>query len=451
MCGFNFCFGEKISLDIVKMNSAISHRGLRSSVSGKDNLRFGHVRLPIQGTDEKFDQPYYYKNWIFLFVGEIFNYKELNPEAESDIQVLAEYWDKEGCKCFDRFDGFWSIIIYDTKSKTSWIVIDPLAKKPLYIDTKNKRISSEIKALTCLLEEPEIDDLYFARVCKWGYDIEGRTFDNRIRKIPPGIYKIDCIDLKMRLQRRFILSPKEVDIRIALEKSVKNRLVSDIPVALLLSGGLDSTIIYKLVQRYTNDIMVFHIENEETEWVDYLHIPDNKLIVLPKPEVNLNEVLFYNEGSVDLGSICPQYQMAKAVKEKGFNVVLTGDGADELFGGYERMRDYDAQQSDIFDELVYYHLPRLDKLMMSQTIELRSPFLALDVVRGALSWPYSDRINKVGLREIFSDIVPKEILERKKIPLKVKEVRDSPLEWRYMLVNTFKAYTMYRFYDGGKI
>ena len=94
-----------------------------------------------------------------------------------------------------------------------------------------------------------------------------------------------------------------------------------------------------------------------------------------------------------------------------------------MFGGYRRINKYDSQKSDVWSELVNYHLPRLDKMMMQHTVELRSPFLARPVVESALGLPYQWRTNKNILKYAFQDILPEEIIDRKKEPLKIEEVR----------------------------
>ena len=118
--------------------------------------------------------------------------------------------------------------------------------------------------------------------------------------------------------------------------------------------------------------------------------------------------------------------------------MLTGDGADELFGGYRRSQDYDSQMSDVFLELPYYHLPKLDRVMMHSTTEVRSPFLAPYMVKFAMSLPYSERINKKHLKEAVSRFIPEEIINRKKVPLKTKEIALGLLTNTKNNINTFR-------------
>lgn len=455
MCGLNLTIDGQFS--IREMNEKIAHRGLKG-ISGSlecDNISFGHVRLPIQGLTEEFKQPYVYKHFIFLFVGEIYNYKQLDSNAKSDIEVLAKFWEKHEIKAFDFFDGMWSVIVYDKHKKELNVITDFLCKKPLYVHIPTCSISSEIKSLCDKHYEYTENQLFFSRVGKWGYCNSNDTFFNEIAKIPPyqhwkWYYNKDTIKFESKTWGK--LCGKKIDLKKEIHNSVQNRLIADIPISLLLSGGIDSSIIFKIMVSHTHDFKVFHIANKEEEFLNYLDIPGSiSICKLDLPEdmsTFTNDTLYYNESPIDLGSMLSQFCIANKIKEYGLNVSISGDGADELFGGYRRSLDYDSQYSDIFDELVYYHIPRLDKLMMSQTIELRCPFLSKDVIEGSLALPYSERIDKKYLRNLFSDILPSEIYNRKKLPLKSKQVLNDGLQWRYLLMQEFKK-IIPKYFEGG--
>jgi asparagine synthase (glutamine-hydrolysing) len=229
-------------------------------------------------------------------------------------------------------------------------------------------------------------------------------------------------------------------MRTLIDLAIKDRLIGDLPVAVLCSGGLDSTIVALVAAQSGVPITVLHclVDELDTEHFRSIKWPSNvttKEIVLDMSMKS--EALRATEEPVDLGSVVPQYALGKAIAEAGFNVVLTGDGADEVFGGYTRARTYDSQYSDIFCELVNYHLPRLDKTMMANTVELRSPFLAHYVIEQALLIPYHQRTRKQALKELYADIVPEHILNREKVPLKTEAVKNGGFEYRKDLVDQF--------------
>jgi asparagine synthase (glutamine-hydrolysing) len=447
MCGINFIFSQDpVRGKAKEILSQLEHRGIREndiSLFG-DSVQLAHRRLPIQGLTEEFDQPFHYKNWIIGFVGEIFNYKHLDPSARSDVQVLAKMWDRIGIEAFGHFDGFWSVIIIDIRDKLAHVITDSLAKKPLYIrdssDITDVRISSEIFPL--VEKGDELDPLYFSSVAKWGYALNDGTPFKKIKKIPPFTHMVIDLTFGEHKEAYFYdsLKPKGGSLRPLLEEAVKNRLVSDVPVSLLLSGGLDSTILFELVKKRTHYFTVFHVDNQEAEFLNYLDFPSAvRVKKIHLEEIPYAQALLANQTPVDLGSVHPQYAIAKAIWKEKFNVAISGDGADELFGGYKRIKEYDSQYSDIFEELVYYHLPRLDRIMMNWTIELRCPYLSRPVIENALSLPYESRIDKAFLKDTFSDIVPKEILNREKHPLKTDAIRKTPMIARLDAIRLFKA------------
>ena len=437
MCGLNFSFSEN-SLEI--MNRALAHRGSQPPQS-RNGL--GHIRLPIQGLSPEFDCPYVYKNWIITYVGEIYNYKEINPDAQSDIQVLAEEWDKKGISAFLGFDGMWAVVIYDTKTGEYHVITDSLAKKPLYFNTRTMDVSSEITPLLAADEGVHLypNEYYYSCVATWGYcPALNSTPFNFITKIAPFTHMV-LVRSQIKhfgVYADFSVGSRGKSVKEEIMDAVRRRLVSDVPVSILCSGGLDSSIIYQLARQLQPDIKVFHIENDESEYLEYLKIPKENLTVIDieKSSLSMDHILSVNEGPADLGSMVPQYLLSKEIRRQGYDVVLTGDGADEIFCGYSRGMEYDTRYSDVFNELPMYHLPRLDKHSMAHTVELRSPFLSTAVIEKSLAIPYHLTRGKMPLKAMFSDIVPKEILDRKKQPLRYKSPRNK--EWRYSLIDRYR-------------
>jgi len=440
MCGINLVLTQH-SAKIDELAMALSHRGIRTQTKSYFNCHahLSHTRLPIQGLDPKYDHPLRIGRYSCAFVGEIFNYKRLDPNAESDLLVLLKQFASIGNVFNLVCDGFWSAIFIDHQEGLIHVITDDLAKKPLYIRKDPLGISSEINPLK-MLGKNTPDEIYFGAVAKWGYCIEDRTPYNEIKKIPPLTHLVINPYLKQIVKTINLvpLIPTKRNLRKELTKAVQNRLVSDIPISLLLSGGLDSTIIFELVKQFTKNFTVFHVDNDESGYLNFLDFKGIEVKELSFKDTPPEEALWWNETPVDLGSVRPQYALSNAIAEHKLNVAISGDGADELFGGYGRMKYYDSQWSDIFHELVYYHLPRLDKLMMANTIELRNPYLARRVIECALTLPYKDRKNKNYLKKIFEDLVPEPILNRKKKALKIDELKEDPFQYRLNLIKQFK-------------
>jgi asparagine synthase (glutamine-hydrolysing) len=217
---------------------------------------------------------------------------------------------------------------------------------------------------------------------------------------------------------------------------------ADVPVAALVSGGLDSAIVYTLAKRF-GTVHPYHVDNGEVEQAAVV-LQGDQYTFLKSDAVPTRKALRYMQEPVDLGSLKPQVALSDSVGASGGErVCLTGDGADELFGGYGRARRYDSQASDIWHELVCWHLPRLDRVMMRNQIEVRSPFLARPVLAAALALPYSERCGKQVLRNLFRTELPRGIADVAKRPLRTKEVEVDREANSKKLVDEFRQMVWY--------
>lgn len=436
MCGLISVIGTEHVL-VAKALGAMRHRGLFPSTMKAGAWTLGRTRLPIVGTDDNgdFDPPYRHEGWTFLFVGEIVNYKDFIPTARCDVEVLARLWVGEGPSCLRRFDGFWSVIAVPPEGGCIYAATDFLAKKPLYYRPDRLAFASEIKALG-RLGPLTPDPVYFSSVRKWGYHAGERTWAKEVVKMPAGalwrvswtgeVGRDDAFDR--------VEASGEISLKGAIRRSVQRRaLSSDVPVGILLSGGLDSSIVYKLAKGLRSDMTIYHAPNAG-DTLDGLGVTE-KTVEVPYQDFDLETVLRANEGPVDLGSMLPQYALGQSVQER---VALSGDGADELFGGYARSESYDSQGSDVFEELPFYHCPRLDKLMMAGTVELRSPFMGREVLAAALAMPYVARKSKNGLRAAYQDELPNHIVWGQKVALKSEQVLADRTGWRMLLCDKFE-------------
>jgi asparagine synthase (glutamine-hydrolysing) len=446
---------------------SIKHRGIERSVETRDNVTMCHHRLPIQTLDgDDWSQPRELSPGVFMmFNGEIFN-NDTNL-FDSDTEYLCNLFSKFKGGNLELFtavyvphiqtwDGFWAIVIYDSNNGSVIAFTDPLGKKCLYKNDLGE-ICSEIKGLRGPLDE--IDEAYISSVRKWGYNKDERTPYKSIKRLLPNTVYSYNISAPMFNQTfgpyyRTWESPiRELEgadyethmgwLWDKMFESVSNRLVSkNYPISLLVSGGLDSSIIAAVLKQMEAKVTWFSIENGETPFVRDLsaHL-DTQINFLDYSMDSSKNALIYslwNETPVDLGSVIPQYHLFEAVKKNSdYRIVLSGDGSDELFGGYSRIHEYDSQQSDVFEELPYYHLPRLDKMSMAHTLELRSPFLNLDIVRFALHLPLEWRTDKKILKDTFGPMLPDSIVNRKKEALKNPEIKEDKLKYRQKAVDLF--------------
>lgn len=450
-----------------KVLNSISHRGIEKTFIEKNGVFLCHHRLPIQTEEgDSWHQPIELSPGIFLmFNGEIFNYDK--SLFASDIEYLCNMFSMWTGGSFQMFcalflpriqtwDGFWAIVIYDSKTKEVICFTDPLGKKCLYVNDDGE-ISSEIKSL--YHTQSPVDQRFISTVRKFGYVTNNSTPFRDVKRILPNCvyhYNLDAPDFKSTYPdyyRGFNFAIEELvgkNYEEHLEwlwskmfESVNNRLISkNYPISLLVSGGLDSSIIAAILSEVGADVRWFSIENGEKQFTDILAKHLNKevnFLDYSMDDSRLKEIYqIWNEGPIDLGSVIPQFHLFEAVKNfGGYRIVLSGDGSDELFGGYSRIHEYDSQKSDVFDELSFYHLPRLDKMSMAHTLELRSPFLHLDIVRFALHLPLEWRKDKKILKDTFGPLLPDEIVSRKKEALKNPKIKEDKLKYRQHAVDLF--------------
>jgi len=455
---------------------SIAHRGIEHNVVYKDDLCLVHHRLPIQTVDgDSWSQPIQIgeDRWL-LFNGEIFNYGNYESDTAylqklfssfqfGSIGILQALYDSH----IVSWDGFWAIVLVDTKKREVYAFTDPLGKKCLYRNEKGE-ICSEIKGLYEENQKPNFDRSFFSGVTKFGYVTTEQTPFIGIKKLEPNRFYHWNLDSPHIINvsdqyydfNFFDAGLTTYDDRCEwlfekMERSVESRLLSkNYPTSLLLSGGLDSSIIAGMLLKLGGNVDFYSISNgEDEEYVKaceyYWGVESKRLnynidIESDSGKKNLIEIYKkWNESPVDLGSVVPQYHLFDAIK-KGSNtrIVISGDGADELFGGYRRINEYDSQHSDIFHELTYYHLPRLDKLSMAHTLELRSPFLNHDIVRFAISLPFEERKNKKILKDTFKGLVPDSVIDRSKLALKNKMIVEDQIKYRKEVIRLFLGITV---------
>lgn len=466
MCGIVAGCGN---MNVGPLMPYILHRGIGH---GRVIGPVGHVRLPIVGlptvVKDDYAQPVNAGRFIVAFVGEVLDFRDTDGGLACDLPLVVEAairrvkhpigneWK------LSTHDGFWAVVVYDKEEDHLHIICDYLAQKPMYYRTDAPLTASELEPLVHGPFPVAADELYFADVAKWGYcpDTQ-RTPYEQIKRVLPGEHVVlrpgaqpfsfGCIDP---------LTPalsNDVPVLVGqlydeMDAAVRRRVIaSDVPVACLLSGGLDSAITYTLACRYgpvqpyyVTDVVqddLFGTEERSAVLACLLHARQHKP---DSPSVHVlrhggpysaEALLDVMQEPIDLGSLGPQYALSRAVTEK---VCLTGDGADELFGGYSRAGRYDSQASDVWRELVNWHLPRLDRVMMRNCIEVRSPFLARNVAAIALALPWELRKDKKVLRDLFKNDLPAGISDRPKAALRTSAIAQDREANTLALISAFR-------------
>lgn len=369
MCGIAGIYGmEDIEL-IKKMCNVLKHRGPDDvGIYNGENVTLGHTRLsiidlkkghqPISNEDESI--------WI-VFNGEIYNFKEIRKELEkkghrfytnTDTEVVVHAYEEYGIACVEKFIGMFAFAIFDSNKEELFLARDRLGIKPLYYTFLYDSIlfASEIKALIQHEEvKKQIDLRALNDFITLRYIPAPRTIFRSIKKLPPGyimivnpgrMRKIKYWDVSFNLKK---LPEKQYAQRILdlLKDSVKLRMMSDVPLGAYLSGGVDSSTVVALMNSIVDEpLRTFSVGfGEETDELKYAAImaehfeTDHYEIVVDAEDAFkvLKEVVWHlDEPLADMASI-PMYFLSKLAK-KHVKVVLTGEGGDELFAGYEKYK-----------------------------------------------------------------------------------------------------------------
>ena len=372
MCGFsgftNPSSDEKSEYILKKMMSPIQHRGPDAeSLFINNKIALGHYRLSIIDINGG-QQPCIDKvnNNYLVFNGEIYGYKEhakllksygINLKNESDTEVLFQSLTYLGVeKTLEMIDGMFAFVFYEGKNDTLWLIRDRMGEKPLYYSLHQNQIyfSSEVSGIAASdsHKSKNIDTDALLQYLHLDYIPNNKSLLKGVQKVLPGQFiKIKKDEIIKRNYFSFIHNKKrEINLKEAtesidqlLEKSVKERLIADVPIGIFLSGGIDSSLIAYYAKKFDRNIKSFTIKmgNDTYDESSYAKLVADKLGIENKvAEFNDHEIiksLEIIEKKMDepLGdpSILPTFLLAKFAKES-VKVALSGDGADELFCGY---------------------------------------------------------------------------------------------------------------------
>lgn len=365
-------FIDKITI----ATECLSKRGPDGSgVFQHNNVALGHRRLSIIDVSEAGAQPMsdLSGRYTIIFNGEFFNFKEhrdylinkgIKLCSESDTEVLLHLFIHENDKCLQRLNGFFSLAIYDKQEEEIFLARDRFGVKPLliYEDENILLFSSEMKALMAFGIKKELDEASLLIYFQLHYIPSPYSIFKNVRKLLPGTYlKYSARNKKTIEEKPFYQIPYSKNLATVtsyekakkklfelLEASVQRRLISDVPLGSFLSGGIDSSVISGLAARHTPHLKTFSIgfrdepmfdETQFAQLVAQKHHTDHTVFSLTNEDlfVALYDVLNYIDEPFADPSALNVFILSKYTR-KEVTVALSGDGADELFGGYNKHR-----------------------------------------------------------------------------------------------------------------
>ena len=429
MCGISGIYGIDAPDSVEAMLGTLLHRGPDGDgVSRLPRIVLGHTRLAILDIAGGRQPMQVGDTWI-SFNGEIYNHLVLRQKylaghtftTHSDTETILHLYRKLGKECISLLDGMFALAIYDRGRLL--LGRDPLGIKPLYMAEVdgNLYFASEIKALAQA----------------------GSQVADAAREFPPGYW----YDSKLGWKQFYALpvgwsegaqiNPATIQARIlaTLRQAVLKRLLSDAPLGVSLSGGLDSSIVAALAREGKDGLQTFAVGVKGSRDLEAARLAGHALGTVHYERMYsdedmlriLPEVIFHLE-SFDpalVRSAIPNYFLAELAGEY-VKVFLTGEGADELYAGYDYLADYSEPEAlhhelhQITAALHNTNLQRADRLSMAHSLEARVPFLDTASIQLAFDIPPALKLHQSGqppkalLRQAFAGLLPDEILQRPK-------------------------------------
>ena len=437
MCGICACYNSNLDNDklrklLLNCRKKIQHRGPDASgIKILDGgIGFIHERLSIIDP-ESGAQPFYNNNILLTVNGEIYNYKELkksitinyNYQSNSDCEVIIPLYLQYGINFINKLSGMFSFVLYDTNTKKMFAVRDHIGITPLYYGCSvdgSLWFASEVKALTETCSY--VDNFPVGTY----YDCSTNCFYKWYN--PEWITTIGTNELNLNL------------LKDELEKSVEQMMMTDVPWGVLLSGGLDSSLIASIIckRNITQPVHTFSIGLEDSpdlisaqKVADYIgSIHHSYTYTVQEGLDALNDVIYHLE-TYDITTIrasIPMFLLSRKIKALGIKMVLSGEGADEIFGGYlyfhkaPNKEEFYKENVEKLQKLNLYDCLRANKSSSAWGIEVRVPFLDKDFLDFAMNINPAHKMitkeqpmEKYILRKAFSgNYLPIEILWRQK-------------------------------------
>jgi asparagine synthase (glutamine-hydrolysing) len=497
---------EGTAADLNRMLESIDHRGPDDKgmhFEHEIGVALGHNRLSIIDLSSGGHQPMVNtaNGDVLIFNGEIYNFRELRRvleakgfefRTESDTEVLLLAFAAWGPDCVSYIRGMFAFAVWQARERTLLLYRDPMGIKPLYYWSPPEGgvvFASELKALMRFPNlRPSLDKHAVGQFLEFGYTFqEERTILNGVHKLQPGHFVRLRLNGKLIGKRYFnpqLTNPRAADMAdieeqlfSALDEVVAQQLVADVPVGLLLSGGLDSSVIAAIAARRTPNVRTFTMgfaysdldeRGPANSVARHIGADHEDILIAPSEIVGDLEqsIAYFDDLFADWGTISTRLLYRKC-RERGIKVVLVGEGADELFGGYDVfrssasdaptdlwlfqlyrrycgrrygnyfgafrsvMRSYLTQvEGDRFNAIRLFetrnqlpnnYVMKVDKASMSMSVEARVPYLDQRVAEIAYQIPkhllLAQGTEKLVLRTLARrfQLLPEEVLRRPKL------------------------------------
>lgn len=536
MCGFVGCFGaSKVLKDKVLLaGQFLRHRGDKKSkpkLCYDDNFSAAFSRLAIKDLNESSKQPYKKDgyNFVLCFNGEIYNYKELKDilikksyifQSDSDTELVYLAFDYWGLSCFKKFRGMFAICVFDIEKKQMFLARDALGIKTLYYTIKEQNVyfASEIKAFKPFISfSPNYDNLF--EFLKFGTNLGKSTIFKGIYQLKPAqILSID-VNLDIKTSKFFSLADtfgddEDIDfsqIKDLLDESVRLHCDCDVKYGSQLSGGLDSSLITALAHKYSKDMETFSVrftnkDLDETKFqkllTDELQIQSNFIVYDNFFNIDkLNQAIYFEDFPLHHPNILASNEINMLAECKANKVLLSGDGADEVFCGYNwHLREFQMSELDEainklsycpFENLknsVNLHqkelnpeilsdiskipnnqvmvylgqriyldkwLRRQDRSGMQNSLEIRVPYLDIALLKALNKYSIKAKTNnfrnaKFILKRLAEPYINNKIIYQKKIgfPMPIKEYfasKKAEIFWEFLRSKKAKERGFYNF------
>jgi asparagine synthase (glutamine-hydrolysing) len=448
MCGIVGCSYDA-KVDFKEVTHILDNRGPDNCGIKRvgDNF-FGHTRLSIIDLDDEANQPMVYDDLLIVFNGEIYNYDELKTsedlscETSSDTEVLIRLYQKRGTEFLHLLNGAFSFCIYDMKKERFFCARDRYGKKPFFYYFKEGKFifSSMIKPIIRILgTTPKLNKVALSQYLQYFVPLAPNTFYQDILKLDKASYLI-YEKGKLSVKRYYKIKTYKAikDEQTAIENieellvdSVKQRLKSDVEVGTLLSGGIDSSLVSTIYSQHTNHrINTFsvgyktHKKYSELPYADLVakKIQSGHLsLEIGQDEFieSLDEVLnALEEPHADPAAI-PLFHLTKQIKKQGIKTVLSGEGSDELFLGYDNYAKF-LKYYKFADTLSKDQNEFLDDIIGAlQTNTKESEYLKRVVKKQNI-------YNSFG--EIYTEVQRKRLL-KKVATFKNENPKKDPVDW----------------------